>query len=498
MKPAGQAISDSTAIQGFVIPELADTGFLFESLPPTPLVYDDLDFGTTNIDTTGIYTFRGGSQRNTPVLGRLDGRPLRIRYSWSFTTGSDTTKGLYGVWGGGAGWTGQPLYVKWDSSDVANLGGLLPPYSKNKQPYSEIIQASLDGNVYFLDFEKGKRTRKPLEINNPIKGTPSINGWKKEFILVGQGIDNRGGFAWRLFDLRSQKKIQSERQPDSYAIKKWGACDASPLVDPVSGVFIWPMESGLIYRGILGRDKITNLEKFRYRIPEHDRLGTESSPSAFRHLGYITDNAGNIICIDLQKMIPRWRFFNTDDSDATPVINMNGDSVFVLVGNEVDKQGSLAKAYLRKLDGLSGRLVWQYSRDCYSITEPKTDNGGLLSTPLPGKEKATGLIWAIFSRTNTKYGGAFVCLNDSDGSVRYELKLKYYSWVSPIALYDREGNPYIYFADVAGNIFLLDGLTGKIMYTEKLKFTFESSPVAIGNRIIQPARGNRIISFVVE
>lgn len=122
----------------------------------------------------------------------------------------------------------------------------------------------------------------------------------------------------------------------------------------------------------------------------------------------------------------------------------------------------------------------------------------MLCTPLAGSKKAQGLIWTIFSKTTVNGGGSLVCLNTSDGSLKYEIKLRAYSWVSPIALYDRMGNAYVYFADVAGNVFLVDGESGEIIYKRNLDYIFESSPVAIGNRIIQPARGNRILSFIIR
>lgn len=403
-----------------------------------------------------------------------------------------------GYGGGGAGWTGQPLYVEWSKEEIEGLDGVFPEFKNRNSNLKELIQVSLCGKVYFLELETGKPTRKPLIIDNPVKGTPSIDGINRRYLFVGQGIKNRGHFAWRIYDLRKQSLLHIEPMPSSFSFKMWGASDASPLIESKSCSFIWPTESGIIYRGLFNNQKIPAPEQYRYSFPEHPRQGIESSPAAYKFLGYFSDNAGNVFCVDLRNMQPRWHFFNTDDSDGSPVIEIENDTPYIYVGNEVDQQGSKGEAYLRKLNGLTGKLEWEYERLCYNVTKPKTNNGGMLSTPVVGIKKAKGLIWTIFSRIDNYGRGAFVCLNNADGKIKYEIPLNHYSWVSPIALYDSTGNAFIYFSDIGGNIYLIDGESGDIVFKKKLEFIFESSPIAIGNRIIQPARGNKILSFILQ
>lgn len=489
---------ESKAIVGSAtFPDLIDKTFTIISRTTYNSNFSNLLF-TQEKDSSGIYTFRGNNQRNSPVLGTLSGRPAKIEKDWVFSTSSDTAKGIYGRWGGGAGWTGQPLYVEWSSQELSSVNGIYPEFINRNTGLREIIQVSLSGKVYFLEAETGKPTRHPLEINNPIKGTPSIDGKNRRFLLVGQGIKNRDIFGWRIFDLRKNVLLHVERMPSSFAPKGWGASDASPLIEPVSGTYIWPTESGVIYRGSLNEEKLPPSEQYKYSIKSHPRQGIESSPSAYGNLGYFTDNAGNTFCLDLRTMKPRWHFFNTDDSDASPVIDVENNIPFIFIGNEVDQQGPEGKAYLRKLNGLTGKLEWEYERHCYSVTKPKTNNGGMLTTPALGRKKADGLIWTIFSRVDANSRGSFVCLNIADGKVKYEIPLRSYSWASPIALYDTEGNAYVYFTDVTGHVYLINGISGEIIFKDKYSNVFESSPVAIGNRIIQPARGNKIFSFIID
>jgi hypothetical protein len=53
----------------------------------------------------------------------------------------------------------------------------------------------------------------------------------------------------------------------------------------------------------------------------------------------------------------------------------------------------------------------------------------------------------------------------------------------------------VFFTDVYGTIYLIDGLSGKIIVKQKMDAIWESSPVAWGNKIILGSRGNKIFGF---
>lgn len=478
-------------------PFALDTSFTIESKEDSIQNIQSLYFEIDEDNSAGIFTFRGGNQRNSPVRGNLSFQPKKITRSWEFRTAIDSMNGPFGYWGGGAGWTGQPLVVNWSKAEIASLSNLNPQFlSKNE--LKEVIQISLSGKIYFLDFETGTETRPPLFIRNPIKGTPSIDPKNKDLLFVGQGIPHRGKMAWRVFHLKKQSLIHEEMLPSSFSLRKWGACDASPLLDTSSTTMIWPTESGVIYRTNYSDTSFNAIDQFRYRLSASHHQGIESSPCAYKQLGYFTDNGGNVFCADLRTMKPRWHFFNTDDSDASPVLSIEQENPFVFIGNEVDKQGLTGFGYLRKLDGLTGKEVWRYEKECYSSVGVKVNNGGVLATTLIGRLQASNLVYTIFSRTSLNGAGELVALNKETGALVFSVPFKQYSWVSPIALYDKNGYPTLFVPTVGGVIYLIDGMNGSIIYSENFGCTFESSPIAWGNRIIQPARGNKIFSFILE
>jgi hypothetical protein len=118
---------------------LVDTTFTIESKNDSIQNIQDLYFEIDEENPEGIFTFRGGNQRNSPVRGSLSFQPKKIALSWSFQTSTDTLNGPFGYWGGGAGWTGQPLVVNWSKSEIAQLSNLNPTFlSKNE--LKEIIR----------------------------------------------------------------------------------------------------------------------------------------------------------------------------------------------------------------------------------------------------------------------------------------------------------------------------------------------------------------------
>jgi outer membrane protein assembly factor BamB len=444
----------------------------------------------------GVFCFRGNPQRNSPTRGLLTNRPKGIKVLWEFETELDNRKTNFGSWGGGTGWTGQPLLVKWPQKTKEKLAGITTNF-RNDKAAIEVVVGSLCGKIYFLDFLTGKITRPALSINNPIKGTVSVDPRMNGLLYVGQGIPNGGRFGSFIFDMFSGKEIFYRSGLDKSAHRKWGAFDSNPLIDPKTGYWFQPAENGQIYKTkVTDQFQIGKTLKFNYSIGDNTKLGIESSFAAWNNLGFFGDNSGNVFCVDLMTLKPIWHINNYDDTDASMVIDMEDKQPFLYIANEVDQQGDVGTAYIRKINALTGKEIWAYSKTCFaSKLGGKTNSGGVLATLLIGKQQASKLVYGIYSRTDKMNHGEFVAINKKTGKVVYTIPMDNYSWASPIDLYDKEGNCYVFFTDVYGTIYLIDGLTGKIIIKEKMDAIWESSPVAWGNKIILGSRGNKIFGF---
>lgn len=68
----------------------------------------------TNIE--GVITFRGNNSRTAPSYGISNIQNEKLKKSWEFITSTST-------WGGGAGWTGQPVIVRWspEAREIMNI-----------------------------------------------------------------------------------------------------------------------------------------------------------------------------------------------------------------------------------------------------------------------------------------------------------------------------------------------------------------------------------------
>lgn len=450
-------------------------------------------------DSLSIFCFRGNNHRNAPSRGSVKGIPYTVKLDWCFKTAYDTTHTKYGVWGGGTGWTGQPLVVNWTKDQKKKLGIKNSTFVNNNDAL-EVTIGSLSGNIYFIDFETGVSTRTHLSIDGPIKGTPSVDPRKNGLLYVGQGVGRNSRFGAYVFDMFKQKEILYHSGVDRDARCYWGAFDSNPLIDYKTGTTFWPAENGLIYTMESSTQISPHIvRKFRYKSKRTSRNGLEASMAAIDNFGFFADNDGNLMCIDLVSMKPRWVSNNFDDTDASIVVDEEKNGYFLYVGNEVDKRGDHAASSLRKIDAKTGEEVWHVDRLCYgSQIMEKTNSGGMLATPAMGKHRGSDLVVGIYSRTNKLNKSELVAVDKYTGKERYSFELDAYSWASPVDFYDEKGNMYLFFTDVWGTIYLMNGCTGDLIYKEKTKYIFESSPVIIGDRIIIGTRGTSILSFKIR
>ena len=132
-------------------------------------------------DSSQILCFRGDEARRNPTRGFIKSKPSKIIVDWKIETKTSNE------WGGGSGWTGQPLLVCWSKEMKIQLGISDTSFINNDKAMEGIV-GSLSGEIYFFDISNGKETRSPLVIDGPIKGTPSVDPRMNGILYVGQGI----------------------------------------------------------------------------------------------------------------------------------------------------------------------------------------------------------------------------------------------------------------------------------------------------------------------
>jgi len=440
-------------------------------------------------DAPGAFTFRCGSRRDADFGGTLPSKPSEISVDWSFTTDEDYTPTKYGTWGGGTGWTGQPLYVNWPDSCMSNFTKLGISNAKE-----EIMVGSLSGRVYFIDFATGKTSRQAINTGNPIKGTISLDPTLNGNLYVGQGLSAHKPVGALVIDLYKHD-ITHFFGADPKAQRRWEAYDSSPV--RVGQFLFRPGENGTLYKYIIETGSLKFHSALRYTCAG-SAPGMEASMSVYRNYGYTADNHGNILCINLNTLQPVWHYKLPDDTDSTPIVAEEEDGVFIYTGCEVEHAGVTEAAFV-KLDALTGKEEWINRTPARraNIGEKHFD-GGFYATALLGRGNCSHLIFANAVNNTDGQNGSFMAINRKTGKTVYTTPLRYYAWSSPVGFLDKDGQQYVFTGDCSGNAYIINGIDGKIIVRKSIGNNFESSPVVIGNQLVIGSRGNTIFKMSIK
>lgn len=469
---------------------------------------DTISFGAPDdyFALPGIATFRGNNFRTSAVYGTAEVTEKTLNKTWSSNIGS-----LNG-WPG-SGWTGQPLMVQWDDETKAIMN--MYASKKEKEGLVEVIYATLDGNIYFYDLDDGSYTRDPIYVGMNFKGAGSLDPRGYPIMYVGSG-DYLSGKVPRMYiiSLIDGKILYERSGSDSFSLRNnWAAFDSSPLVDAETDTLIWPGETGILYTIKLNTayDKAAGtldiepdeIVKTRYSTDRSSNssywLGYEPSAVIVDRYLYISENGGMFFCIDLDTMELVWAQDTRDDSNSTPVFEWNGvDGGYIYTAPSLHWTSSGGAGYIciYKLDAKTGEIVWEKRFDCYTVDGV---SGGVQSTPLLGKPgtQLDGLILYTIARCPNEWNGKLVALSTETGEIVWEKPMDYYTWSSPVAVYDNAGNAYIIVCDSVGKMFLLDS-AGNTLSTVELGSNIEASPAVFNNTLVVGTRGGLVCGIQIK
>ena len=456
-----------------------------------------LDFDDRYADSPNVCVFRKNLLRNGHFGGRVKGIPSEIEVDWTFQTAYDTTRTRFGTWGGGTGWTGQPVYVHWTPDDTTAFRQSSPGLTDDFTD-EEVMVGSLCGKAYFLNFHTGRASRTPIDLRNIVKGSMSLDPEYKN-LYFGQGVPRHepGTFGHGAIDLL-RHEISFFFGPDPRAWRGWNAFDSNAIV--AGGYLFWCGENGGLYKYERSQGSLRRISVLRYRLGGAMSPGIESSLCVYHNYGYFGDNHGNVLCVNLNTMRPVWHYKNLDDSDGTVVCREEQGVPYVYTACEVDKQGEEGISRFAKLNGLNGQPVWERDIPCRRIHLPeKTLDGGMYASPLLGTDDCRHLLFANVCRNGaSRHPGELMAFDTRTGEVVYTLPYNNFAWSSPVPLTNEHGEMFIFTGDAGGMAYIVRGLTGEVVCKKSIGFNFESSPIVVGNSIVIGCRGTNIYKISIK
>ena len=457
--------------------------------------------GESYTDAEGLVTFRGDNFRSGAAYGTAEMAQFKFTDAWSINTGSTSYGG--DTWTG-SGWVGQPLIVRWPDSTKAVMN--LYDSAKAKPDLVEVIYATMDGNVYFLDLETGENTRDPLRLGYTFKGAGALDPRGYPLMYLGSGFDsNLGKSHVFIISLIDCSVLYTFGAADSFSLRGGlSYFDSSALVDAETDTLIYPGENGILYLIHLNTqyeeaagslsidpDRIVKWRNNGVRTGGAYWLGMEDSAVIWRGSLIVADNGGNLMCLDLNTLQLQWVQDTLDDTNCSPVLALEEGHPYVYISTSFHmgwRSSTTAPIPIWKIDAETGEIVWQTEYTCH--TESGV-SGGVQSTAALGRESLSPYVYVTVGKTDASNGGKLVCLDRASGTVVWEHDA-YYTWSSPVAVYNSDGSGYICYCTMGGTLYMLDGLTGEELDRFDLGGGVEASPAVFNDRLVIGTRACKI------
>lgn len=465
----------------------------------------DIEFQTGDeyTDVEGIVTFRGNSFRDTAAYGHTIMKDFRLKDLWTKDTGSLSSGDT--AWTG-SGWTGQPLMMKWPKEIKAHMN--MYEEAQNDDNLVEVIYACMDGYVYFLNLRTGEATRDPLFLGFTFKGAGALDPRGYPILYVGAGYNNNEGTA-RVFvvNLLDCSVMYTFGDNDEFSLRgSLSFFDGSALVDEETDTLIYPGENGILYLIHLntqydpeaGTLSISPDQTVKWRYygtrssTESFWVGMEDSAAIYKGYLFIADNGGNFMCLNLNTLELVWVQDVLDDSNSTPVLSIEDNHLYVYVSTSFRlgwRSYDSATIPVWKIDAETGEIIWHTDYECY------TDDGvsgGVQSTIANGRNSLSDYIYVTVSKTGDNASGVLACLDKKTGNKVWEHNSAY-AWSSPVCVYTKDGTGKVLYCTSAGDMHLLDGVTGEVHDTLSIsEGVIEASPAVYGSYAVVGTRDCKI------
>lgn len=450
----------------------------------------------------GVFTFRGDNFRQNAAFGVLKQSPTSMSIEWEKKLSKLQLPGgmVYGI-----GWTGQPAIVKWgkevrEASNIVKAKKSRVDKETGKSiALKEVIVSSLDGNVYFLDLEDGKETRKPIRVGFPMRGSVSVDPMGRPIIAFGQNASKTksksSSAGVHVYNALNQKRLyllEGKKNKLQAPFSTNTTFDGTPLfTGGEADSLVVGGENGLFYtlslntKFNIGEGKLSIKPQLYYQrskgVQKNQDLTIEGSVAAYQNHAFVADRHGILRAINMDTMRTTWAFDLGDNTDSTPALDMENDgNISLYIGNGVfTRQKGSKNVFFRKLNALNGSEIWKYK---LSAEYDKDEKGGIKASPVIGKGPINDYVYVTCNLNANS--SKLVALNKSDGSEVWSAKLASASVSSPVAVYTENNEAYIIQATEKGHLIMLNAKTGELVTTLNLGGKIEGSPAVYNDMLV--------------
>ena len=142
---------------------------------------------------------------------------------------------------------------------------------------------------------------------------------------------------------------------------------------------------------------------------------------------------------------------------------------------------------IRRLNALTGEQEWSYP---VKVDYDKNEAGGAMASPVIGQQSIGNLV--IFTVAKTPEGGQIIALDKKTGHVVWQQPMSHFSWSSPVAVYNENGDAWIIQGDSEGVLQLMDGQTGAVMNSIQLEGAITASPAVYNDMLVVGTSGKGV------
>lgn len=463
----------------------------------------DFGYGSDYTDVEGIVTFRGNNFRDNAAYGTAEIVNGQFGDNiWNVHTGALTAPD--GETWTGSGWVGQPLMMTWPKEVRQHMN--MVDWAKEADELTEVIYATMDGNIYFLELNSGEKTREPLYLGYTFKGAGALDPRGYPIMYLGSGYNSTKGTSRAfIINLMDCSVMYEFGAMDSFSLRgNLSFFDGSPLVDAETDRLIYPGESGILYIMRLntnydpeaGTLSIAPSEVVKWRYKGAGRAnyysGMEDSAVIWRGHIFMSTNDGYLFCVDLNTLDTVWVQDVLDDTNCSPVLELEDGHPYIYISTSFRyglRSYTTATIPIWKIDAVTGEVAWHKDYTCYTISGT---SGGVQGTLAMGKNQLSDLIFVPVAMTPSNYSGIIAAINKNTGKVVWEQETQMYAWSSPVAVYDSNGKGYVILCTTGGYMYMFDGLTGQVLDHIDLGSNVEASPAVYNDTVVVGTRATGI------